>query len=333
MRVRMTQVRDLFARMRLVIRDLTREAGKEVDLTLTGEETEVDKFVIERMADPLLHLVRNAVSHGLETTAERHAAGKSARGRISLSAATAGGMILLEIEDDGRGVRAEEVFARAREAGLVAQDAATDPAAVLDLLCSPGFSTRGEADLASGRGVGMDVARRAVEGLGGTLSLSTRSGAGSRFTARLPLTLAIADVFTVAIGGQIFAIPQIAVREVIPVEREATTVFENNELVRFQGGAIPLLRLGDVFGSPRPTGDFVALVTGEGTAAVALAVDRAIGLREVVVRALADPLVQAPGIGGATELGDGRPILILDPVGLARLVRRRVARPTLQPRG
>ncbi|HVJ83510.1 MAG TPA: Hpt domain-containing protein, partial [Planctomycetia bacterium] len=183
MRVRMTPVRDLFARMRLVVRDLTRETGKEVELTTTGEETEVDKFVIERMADSLLHLVRNAVSHGLESPAERRAAGKPPKGRIELRAATAGGMIVLEVEDDGRGVLAEEAFARAREAGLVPPDAAADPAAVLDLLCTPGFSTRGEADLASGRGVGMDVVRRSVEGLGGTLSLHTNPGAGSRFTA------------------------------------------------------------------------------------------------------------------------------------------------------
>jgi two-component system chemotaxis sensor kinase CheA len=323
MRVRMVPVRDLFARMRLVVRDLTRETGKEVELVVTGEETEIDKLVVERMADPLLHLVRNAVSHGLEPAAVREAAGKRPKGRITLRAAAAGGMIVLEVEDDGRGVRVDEVFARARAAGLVPQDAPADPAAVLDLICAPGFSTRDEADRGSGRGVGMDVVRLAVEGLGGSLALDSRPGTGSRFTARLPLTLVVADVLTVAVGGQIYAVPQTAVREVVPVEPDATTVLENNELIRYRGGVLPLLRLDEVFGLPRPAGGFVALVTGEGAGAVALAADRAIGLREVVVRPLADPLVQAPGIGGATELGDGRPILILDPGGLARLVRRR----------
>jgi two-component system chemotaxis sensor kinase CheA len=325
MRVRMIPVRDLFARMRLVVRDLTRQTGKEVELVVTGGETEIDKFVVERMADPLLHLVRNAVSHGLEPAAARATAGKPPKGRLCLRAAAAGGVIVLEVEDDGRGVQADEVFARARKAGLVPPDAPADPAAVLDLLCTPGFSTRDEADRASGRGVGMDVVRRAVEGLGGSLTLETRPGTGSRFTARLPLTLVVADVLTVAVGGQTYAVPQVAVREVLPIEAGSTTVLENNELIRYRAGVLPLLRLSDVFGVPRPAGVFVALVTGEGAGAVALVADRALGLREVVVRPLVDPLVQVPGIGGATELGDGRPILILDPGGLARLARRRGA--------
>jgi two-component system chemotaxis sensor kinase CheA len=323
MRVRMVPVRDLFARMRLVARDLTRETRKDVDLLLEGEQTEVDKFVVERLADPLLHLVRNAVSHGLEPPEERTAAGKPPKGRITLRASTSGGMIILDVEDDGRGVNVDEVFARAREAGLVAPETPADPAAVLDLLCTHGFSTRDGADRASGRGVGMDVVRLAVEGLGGTLTLTTRPGFGSRFTARLPLTLAIADVLTVKVGGHVYAVPQTAVREVVPIEPGATTIFENNELVRYHDRAIPLLWLGDVFGLPRPVGPFVALVTGENGGTLALAADRAIDLREVVVRALADPLVQVAGIGGATELGDGRPILILDPVGLGRVARRR----------
>lgn len=325
MRVRMVPVRDLFARMRLVVRDLTRETGKQVELAVTGEETEIDKFVVERMADPLLHLVRNAVSHGLEPAEQRAAAGKSPKGHLALRAATAGGMIVLEVEDDGQGVRVDEVFARARAAGLVSPDAPADHAAVLDLLCAPGFSTRDEADRASGRGVGLDVVRLAVEGLGGNLRLDSRPGSGSRFTAQLPLTMVVADVLTIAVGGQTYAVPQTAVREVVPVEGGETTILENNELIRYHDGVLPLLRLGDVFGLARPAGAFVALVTGEGAGAVALAADRAVGLREVVVRALADPLVQVPGIGGATELGDGRPILILDPGGLARLARRRRA--------
>lgn len=322
MRVRLVPVRTLFARMRLVVRDLVRETGKEVELVVAGEETEIDKFVAERMTDPLLHLVRNAVSHGIEPAAERAAVGKPSPGRVSLRAAAAGGMIVLEVEDDGRGVDTDAVFSRGRTAGLISTDAPADPASVLDLLCTPGFSTREAADRASGRGVGMDVVRRAVEELGGTLALDSRSGTGTRFVARLPLTLVVADVLTVVVGGRLYAVPQSAVREVVPIESGETTLLENNELVRYHEAVLPLLRLGDLFGSPRPAGAFVALVVGEGTAAVALAADRAIGLREVVVRPLADPLVQAPGFGGATELGDGLPVLILDPAGLARFARR-----------
>jgi two-component system chemotaxis sensor kinase CheA len=323
MRVRMVPVRELFSRMRLVVRDLTRESDKQVDLVVMGEETEIDKFLGERMSDPLLHLVRNAVSHGLEPAAKRVASGKPARGRLTLRASAPGGTIVLEVEDDGRGIDVDAVFARARATGLIAADAPADPAAVLDLICTPGFSTRAEADRTSGRGVGMDVVRRMVEGIGGSLALHTRPGLGTRITARLPLTLVVADVLTLAVGDQLYAIPQTAVREVLPVEPGSTTILPTSELIRYRGGVLPLLRLGELFKAARPPGAFVALVVGEGAAMLALAADRAVGLREVVVRALADPLVQVPGISGATELGDGRPILILDPAGLVRQGRLR----------
>ncbi|HUR53162.1 MAG TPA: chemotaxis protein CheW, partial [Gemmataceae bacterium] len=323
MRVRLVPIRDVFGRMRFVVRDLAHDTGREIDLHLSGENTEVDKFVVERLADPLLHLIRNAVSHGLEPPAERVVTGKPARGRIDLRAAAAGGAIVIEVEDDGRGIDPDRVFAQARAAGLVAPDAPVDPAGVLDLLCAPGFSTRDDTDRASGRGVGMDVVARAVEDLGGTLALSTVVGKGSRFTARVPLTLAIADALVVTVGGQTYAVPQTAVREVVEVGPGATTALENNELLPHRGVVLPLLRLSDVFGVPRPAGPFVALVVGDGAATVAVAADRVLGLREVVVRPLADPLVQVVGVGGATELGDGRAVLILDAAGLARYARGR----------
>ena len=322
MRVRLVPVRDVFARMRLVVRDLARETGLGLDLHLVGEDTEIDKFVVERLADPLLHLVRNAVAHGIEPPAERAAAGKPPCGRLDLRAAAAGGAAVIEVEDDGRGIDAERVLARARAAGLAPPGGWADPSAALDLICTPGFSTRDATDRVSGRGVGMDVVRRAVEELGGTLDLASRPGRGTRFTVRLPLTLAIADALIVAVGAQTYAAPQTAVREVLLVEPGAVTTLENNELLRHHGGVLPLLRLSDLFGTPRPAAP-TALIVGEGRHAVAVAVDRVLGLREVVVRRLSDPLVQVPGLAGATELGDGRPVLILDPVGLARYARTR----------
>jgi two-component system chemotaxis sensor kinase CheA len=322
-RVRLVPVRDLFQRMRLVAREAAKEAAKDVELVLEGERTEVDKFVVERVADPLMHLVRNAVSHGLELPTARAAAGKPLRGRVSLRAAATGGTITIEVEDDGRGVDTEAVFAQATEAGLVPPNTRPDPAGVLDLICSPGFSTSKSVDLTSGRGVGMDVVRRAVEDLGGFLDLTSRAGKGAQFTLRLPLTLAIADVVTVKVGDQTYALPQAVVREIIEVEPREVTVLENNELVRHRGGVLPLLRLGDFFAAPRPTSAFPALVVGEGAHAVAMAADRALGLREVVVRPLADPLIQVPGVSGATELGDGRAVLILDIIGLTRHARSR----------
>jgi two-component system chemotaxis sensor kinase CheA len=321
MRVRMVPVRDIFARMRFVVRDLARESQQEIDLGLTGEGTEIDKHVVERLADPLLHLVRNAVSHGLEPAAVRVAAGKPPTGRIDLRASTAGGVVVIEVEDDGCGIDVERAYAHAEAAGFVPPGAHPDPAGLLDLLCTPGFSTRETADRVSGRGVGMDVVRRAVEELGGTLELDTRRGSGTRFTVRVPLTLAIADALIVAVGGQTYAALQASVREVVLVEPGAVTALERNELLRHQRIVLPLLRLSDLFNTKRSTGAVPALVVGEGGQAVALAVDRVIGLREIVVRPMADPLLQVPGLAGATELGDGRAVLILDAVGLSRHAR------------
>jgi two-component system chemotaxis sensor kinase CheA len=317
MRVRMVQVGEIFERMRFVVRDLARESGKEIRLELRGQETEIDKFLVERMMDPLLHLVRNAVSHGLETVEERAAKGKPPEGTITLRAATSGDNVLIEIADDGRGIDAERVAARARERGLLAGDVGLDEALLLELICAPGFSTRDEADRASGRGVGMDVVSAAVAELGGRLTLATEKDRGTRFRVELPLTLAIADALIAIVSGQRFAFPQTVVREVIEVETAAVKVLENNEIVSYRGGVLPLVRLARLFGLEETTrSSFHVFVIGGGASAVGLAVDRAVGQREVVVRGLNDPLVKVAGVAGATDLGDGRVVLILDVAAL-----------------
>jgi two-component system chemotaxis sensor kinase CheA len=317
MRVRMVQVGEIFERMRFVVRDLSRESGKEIRLELRGQETEIDKFLVERMMDPLLHLVRNAVSHGLETVEERVALGKSPEGRITLRAATSGDNVLIEIADDGRGIDAERVAARARERGLISGDVHLDETLLLELICAPGISTRDEADRTSGRGVGMDVVCSTVEELGGTLTLATEKNSGTRFTIELPLTLAIADALIAIAGGQRFAFPQTVVREVIEVEASSVRVLENNEIVSYRGGVLPLVRLARLFGLEETKASaFHVFVIGSGASAVGLAVDRAVGQREVVVRGLNDPLVKVAGVAGATDLGDGRVVLILDVAAL-----------------
>lgn len=328
MRVRMVQVGEIFERMRFVVRDLARESGKEIRLELQGRETEIDKFLVERMMDPLMHLVRNAVSHGLETVEERAASGKPTEGRITLRAATSGDNVIIEIADDGRGIDAERVAARAHERGLIAGDVHPDEALLLELICAPGFSTRDEADRASGRGVGMDVVCNTVEELGGTLTLATEKNQGTRFTIELPLTLAIADAIIVNVGGQRFAFPQTVVREIIEVEASAVKVLENNEIVSYRGGVLPLVRLARLFGLEETKGDsFHVFVIGGGANAVGLSVDRAVGQREVVVRGLNDPLVKVAGVAGATDLGDGRVVLILDVAALKHSVLNgRIAR-------
>lgn len=326
MRLRLVPIGEAFERMQFAVRDLAREGGKSVALALTGQTTEIDKYVVEQMLDPLMHLVRNAVSHGLETPAERVAAGKPPQGRLALRAVTAGDAVVIEIEDDGRGMDAEQIATRARAAGLLATDVALDAAELLDVICAPGFSTRDEADLASGRGVGMAIVRNTVQELGGTLALWTERGRGSRFTIELPLTLAIVDALIVSSGGQTFAMPQPSVREVAEVQPAAVTVLEHNELIAYRGGVLPVLRLARLFGLPDENDHaFNLLVVGAGLSAVGIAVSRIHGLREIVVRAITDPLIRAPGIAGATELGDGRVVLILDAQALARLGREMAA--------
>lgn len=320
MRVRMVQVGEIFERMTFVVRDLARESGKKVLVQFSGGETEIDKFLVERMMDPFMHLVRNAVSHGLETAAEREAQGKRSEGLLSLSAMTAGEKIVIRIADDGRGIDRSLVLARAKARGLSQEESPLDDDALLNLICTPGFSTREEADRESGRGVGMDVVKKAIEELGGRISLATKVSEGTTFTIELPLTLAIAEALIVSVNGQRFAVPQSAVREVLEVESSATKVLENNEIIPYRGKVLPLIRLGRVFDMNHQRGDnFHVLVSGEEANAVGLAVDRILGQREIVVRAIKDPLAQSTGIAGATELGDQRVVLILDITALRQL--------------
>jgi len=325
MRVRMVSVREVFARMRFVVRDLVRELGTQATLRFSGEDTQIDKYVVERIMDPLLHLVRNAVSHGLEPSDERIAAGKSAVGHIDLRARTTGETVIIEVEDDGRGIDAEAVLAQARARGLVAPQPAKVSDPILDVLCLPGFSTREQADRASGRGVGMDVVRTVVEEMGGMFSMETKQGQGTRFLIQLPLTLAITDALIVQVADQRFAVPQVAVREVLHSDSDRLTLMEKNELLHYHGGVIPLFRLAELFGVDGAKNDsFYTLVIGEGAQAVGLVVDRVLGLREVVVRPLTDRLVKVPGVAGATELGDGKVVLILDVSKLFRVTRQQV---------
>ena len=332
MRVRLVRVDEIFRRMPLVARDLARETGKDVRVQLRGQQTEIDKFLVERMLDPVLHLVRNAVSHGLEPSEVRIRAGKPAQGVITLGASTSGEMVLLDIADDGAGIDVESVAARARAGGRRVPDGPVDSQVLLDLLCEAGFSTRDEADRASGRGMGLSVVRTAVQDLGGTLTLETAPGAGTRFLITLPLTLAVTDALIARAGGQRFAIPQSAVQEVIEIDAAAIRSLENNELVPHRGRSLPLLRLSALFHLPADTASRLhGFVVGTGPDAVAIGVHRILGQREVVVRSLADSLLKIDGLSGATELGDGQVVLIVDVAALARRSRPRLSRGTAGP--
>ena len=339
MRIRLVQVGEVFERLRFAARDAIRESGKRVRLVLHGESTEIDKVVVDRMLEPLLHLVRNAVSHGIERPAERTAAGKPAEGTLSLRANASGDRIRLVVEDDGAGIDVDAVARRAGVRGLLVDDAPLTDERLLDVLCAPGFSTRDEADRTSGRGVGMDVVRSAVRALSGDLSVESAPGRGTCFTIELPLSLMILDALLVDVGGQRMAVPQPALREVVQVDVASIVTFENNEVVRYRDGVLPIVHLARLFDFPA-SGDArcYLLVVGSEAAPMGLRVDRLIGLREIVVHPVADPLVAMPGVAGATDLGNGRVSLILDTVALLRMAEeqraaRAAARLTSEPTG
>lgn len=321
-RVRMVPIAEIFARMPFVVRDLVRGTDKKVRVALEGNQTEVDKYLVERLKEPLLHLVRNAIAHGIENAAERTAAGKPAEATVTLRARSAGESVLIQVRDDGRGVDAKTVVARAKTLGVAVPER-LDAAAVLAILCAPGFSTRDQADRAAGRGVGMDVVANTVRELGGTLLLDTQLGAGTEFTLKLPLTLSIANAIIVTVGDELCAVPTSAVEEIIQVGVTDVRTIKKTEVIPYRGGLLPFVRLRKMFGAPPAEATLLTLLVVSGErGATGLLVDRVRSQREIVIRPLSDPLLRVPGISGATELGDGRPILILDPNAITRGVVR-----------
>ena len=316
MRVRLVPVAEIFARMPFVVRDLTRQTQKKVRLKLSGQDTAIDKYVIERLKDPLLHLVRNAFSHGVETPEERAAASKPEEATIYLSALTAGDSVVIQVRDDGKGINPNAILKKARKLGLEIPEK-IDNQALLKILCSSGFSTRDDADRAAGRGVGMTVVHEVVRELGGNLTLDSEEGQGTQFTIRLPLTLAIAETLIIEAAGQKCAIPQSFVREILHATEEQVQIANGIEVIPYRGGVLPIIRLSKFFHGP---GEFppkmCLLVVASERGSVGLAAEKVLGQREVVVNALRDPLIQVPGISGATELGDGKPVLILDGAAL-----------------
>ncbi|HEX7862047.1 MAG TPA: chemotaxis protein CheA [Verrucomicrobiae bacterium] len=312
MRVRMVPVAEIFARMPFVVRDLARESQKKVRLRMEGQQTEIDKYLIEQMKDSLLHLVRNSFSHGVETPQERREAGKAEEAVISLTAATNGDSVVITVADDGRGISENAVLRRAAQLGISVPEV-VDRAALLEILCAPGFSTRTDADRVAGRGMGMAVVCNTVRELGGTLSLETEEKKGSRFIIRVPLTLAIAETLIVSAADQTCAVPQNFVAEVMPVTEEEIQMVNGLEVIPYREGVLPIIRLSSFFRLARRAQErMCVLVLNSDRGSSGLVVDRIHGQREIVVRTIRDPLIQAPGVAGATELGDGRPVLILD---------------------
>nr|WP_298120027.1 chemotaxis protein CheA [uncultured Pseudoxanthomonas sp.] len=323
--VRMLPVDAVFRRFPRLVRDLSARLGKQVRLRTIGEGTELDKGLIERIADPLVHLVRNSIDHGLELPDARREAGKDETGTITLAASHQGGHIVIEVSDDGRGLNRERILAKAAERGLAVPENPTD-GQVWDLIFQPGFSTAEAVTDLSGRGVGMDVVRRNIQALGGEVQLESASGSGTRVVIRLPLTLAILDGMGVSVGEETLILPLGYVLEALqPQAEDVRTVAGDGRVLRVRGEYLPIVSLNDYYcyGQSDAEDPLVVVVEADGQK-LALEVDELIGQQQVVVKNIENNYRRIDGISGATILGDGRVALIVDVGGLVR------ARRTLQ---
>jgi two-component system chemotaxis sensor kinase CheA len=318
MSVRMVPVIQLFGRFRRLIHDLSRDTGKEIELVTEGETTELDKTVIERLADPLVHLIRNAADHGLEPTAERLAAGKPAKGRIRLAARQAGAEVVITVQDDGRGINRARVRAKAEENGLIPPGTALSDQELLHLIFQPGFSTAAAITSLSGRGVGMDVVKRTIEGLRGMLEIASAPGEGSVVTLRIPLTLAIIDGLLVRVGNARYVIPLSAVEECLELSAEQDARSTGRSLLTIREKLVPFMRLREIFrASTRADRYQKIVVISTGGDRVGLVVDQILGDHQTVIKPLSPFHAELGTFSGATILGDGSVALILDVAFLA----------------
>jgi len=324
MGIRMLPVGSVFSRFPRVVRDLAAATGKEIALEIHGEETELDKGMIERLSDPLMHLVRNAADHGLETPAGRAAAGKPACGRIWLRARHQGGNVVIEVADDGRGLDPERIYAKALERGLVPEHAEASGDQVCALIFEPGFSTAESVSDLSGRGVGLDVVKKSVEALNGTVAIVNQPGRGVTFRIQLPLTLAILDGLLLRVGDERYVLPLTSIMESIAPRREQVrSVAGKGEVIALRGEPLPLVRLHHLLHRAAADGEDggLAVIVEHGGRRLALVVDELLGQQQVVIKSLETHFRKVEGVVGATILGDGQPALILDVAALAEMAK------------
>jgi two-component system, chemotaxis family, sensor kinase CheA len=327
MGIRMVPIGSLFGRFRRLVHDLSRDLGKEIELTTAGEETELDKTMIERLADPLVHVIRNAADHGLENATTRVAAGKPAAGHISLVARHAGAEVLISVADDGRGLDAKRIRTKAEEQGLITPDTVLSESDLYQLIFHPGFSTAKEVSALSGRGVGMDVVKRTIESMRGSIDITTEAGRGTQITLRLPLTLAIIEGLLVRVADTRYVIPLTAVDECVELSVEDDMRSKGRSFLNIRGDLVPFLRLRELFGETgEPNAHQKVVIVAAGDTRVGLAVDQIIGSHQTVIKSLSKLHADVPSFSGATILGDGAVALILDVLHLIALGQAREAR-------
>ena len=335
MQIRMVPISQIFNRFPRLVRDVSKEIGKNVKLQIEGEDTELDKSVIEDLLDPLIHCVRNSIDHGIESPEERSEAGKPAEGHVLLKASNEGNMIIIEVEDDGKGIDVNSVHQRAVERGLIHPNKKLTDIEAFNLIFEPGFSTAKRVTNLSGRGVGLDVVKKQIEKLNGNVSVWSEKGEGSRITIKIPLTLAIIQGLLIRVGEEIYAIPITSVVDSHRINNEDIKMIDNYEVFNVREDVVSLLRLSRLFGVPseeQKDTQYVVIV-GSGEKKMGLMVDSLIGEEDVVIKPLKDKYTNIPGIAGATILGDGTVALIIDvsqllDLGLRREIENRKRRST-----
>ncbi|MDR0402567.1 MAG: chemotaxis protein CheA [Treponema sp.] len=325
MRIRMVPISQIFSRFPRLVRDLSKSLDKKINLVIEGEETELDKSVIEDLLDPIMHSVRNSVDHGIESREERIAAGKSEEGRVLLKASNEGNMIIIEIADDGKGIDVEAVKAKATERGIINPNKVLSDVEAYNLIFEPGFSTARQITSISGRGVGLDVVRRSIEKLNGTVTVNSERGKGTKFTIKLPLTLAIIQGLLVRVGPEIYSIPITSVIESLRIKPDEIKMIDNYEVFNIRSDVISLLRLNRLFGiKTEEQKDFnYIVIVGAAEKKMGFMVDSLIGEEDVVIKPLRDQFTNSPGIAGASILGDGSVSLIIDVSQLLELGQRK----------
>ena len=326
MSMRMVPMRATFQKMVRLARDAAHRSGKQVELALDGEDTEIDRNMVDVIADPLVHMVRNAVDHGVETPAARAAAGKPAVGHLRLAAYHAGGNVVVELEDDGKGLDRERIVRKAIEKGLIESEKGMSDADIFKLIFEPGFSTNEVVTDLSGRGVGMDVVRRNIESIQGRIEIASEPDRGTKFTFRLPLTLAITDGMSVRVGNERYIIPIIHIQICFrPTADDISTIQGRGEMVKLRDKLMPVVRLGrffDVNGAKKDPTEALLVVLFAGERRCALLVDELLGQQQVVAKPLGAGMKGRRGIAGGAILGDGRVGLILDVPDLMILAQR-----------
>ncbi len=327
MKTRMVQIGRVFNRFPRLVRDIAREFAKEIDLEIQGEETELDKSIIEEISDPLVHLIRNAADHGVEPPDVREKAGKPRLGRIRLSAGHEGNHVIIEVQDDGAGIDPEKLRQKAIEKGLLSPEEAHEMKTedAYSLIFIPGFSTAQKVSSVSGRGVGMDVVKTNITKLNGIISVESAIGKGTKFTLKLPLTLAIIQGLLVGVSGETFAIPLSSVLEVVHTSQPEVSTVNGRQVIRLRETVLPLVDISDLLDVPgrdENPAAFYTVVVGVANRKFGIVVDRLVGQKEIVIKPLGAYLRNIPGIAGSTILGDGRVIMILDAGELLRLVEK-----------